>query len=49
MKRKPTISIIYPEKYPNETVEEIIEHCRQAYYRLGCDKFPDFKKEEVTP
>ena len=42
-KLKPTISIIYPEKYPDETVEEIIEKCRQAYYKNGCDKFKDFK------
>ena len=36
-------SIIKPDPYPGETVEEIIEKCRQAYYKFECDKFKDFK------
>ena len=37
-------SIIYPDPYPKETVEEIIEKCRQAYFKNCCDKFNDFKE-----
>jgi hypothetical protein len=33
------ISMIHKDPYPNETVEEIIEKCRQAYFKYGCDKF----------
>jgi hypothetical protein len=39
MKRKP---ITHVDPYQNQTVEEIIESCRQAYFRYGCDKFKDF-------
>ena len=35
------ISVIHPDPYPDETVEEIIEHCRMAYFKNGCDKFKD--------
>jgi hypothetical protein len=36
---KKKISMIHKDPYPNETVEEIIEKCRQAYFKYGCDKF----------
>ena len=37
-----TRSMLHPDPHPNETVEEIIEHCRKAYLENGCDKFKDF-------
>ena len=37
-------SIILPDPYPNETVEEIIEHCHRVYYEQECDKFKNFKE-----
>jgi hypothetical protein len=33
------ITVIHKDPYPNESVEEIIEHCRQMYFKKGCDKF----------
>lgn len=36
------ISIVHSDQYPNETVAEIIEHCRKTYFEKGCDKFKDF-------
>jgi len=38
---QPRISMIHPDPYPDETVEKIIEHCRMAYFKNGCDKFKD--------
>jgi hypothetical protein len=40
-------SVIHADPYP-ETVEEIIEHCRRAYFEKGCDRFRDFEEGKVV-
>ena len=37
------ISVIHADPY-KESVEEIIEHCRQKYFSEGCDKFKQFEE-----
>jgi hypothetical protein len=36
-------SVIHADPY-KETVEEIIEKCRQKYFSEGCDKFKQLEK-----
>jgi hypothetical protein len=38
------ISIVHSDPYPDETIEEIIEKCRQKYFSEGCDIFKDLKE-----
>jgi hypothetical protein len=38
-------TIVHADPYKNETVEEIIEQCRQKYFSEGCDKFRDFGRD----
>jgi hypothetical protein len=39
------ISVIHADPYPEETVGEIVEKCRQKYFSEGCDKFKTFVKK----
>jgi hypothetical protein len=38
-------TIVHTDPYKNESVEEIIEKCRQKYYSEACDKFRDFGRD----
>jgi hypothetical protein len=38
--------VVHKDSYTNETVEEIIEKCRQAYFKYGCDKFKNFEEAQ---
>jgi hypothetical protein len=42
---KNIVTVIHADPYKNETVEEIIEKCRQKYFSEACDKFRDFGRD----